>query len=178
MARTIEQACADAVDHENLLASCNGFVYAIVSEFAPGAIEPGANADGIVSNKLLKGGDQWVPIGQNPDDATAKAAEGNLVLGGLTSAEMTYKDMKKREHKASMGHVVVVVGGGPSKPITLMLMDGKTAQACRGGYPYCFQGAAHSLWRFKGKTQVDAVFPGVLLSKVHYAYIKLASKSN
>jgi hypothetical protein len=177
MARTIEQACEDAVDHENLLASCNGFVYAVVNEFAPGAIEPGADADKIVSSKLLKSGGRWIAIGQNSNDATARAEEGDLVLGGLTSQEMTYTDGKKREHKATMGHVVVVVAGGPSKPITIMLMDGKTPQACRGGYPYCYQGAAHSLWRFKGKTQVDAVFPGQLLSKVHYAYIKLAART-
>jgi len=173
MRRTIEQACEDALDHENLLASCNGFVYAIVNEFASGAIEPGANADSIVSNKLLKGGGQWVSIGQDPDGATAKAAEGNLVLGGLTKAELTYTDSKKRRHEATMGHVVVVVAGGPSKPMDIMLMYVNTPQSCRGGYPYCYQGAANKQWRFKEKTQVDAVFPGLLLNKVHYAYIEI-----
>jgi len=71
-----------------------------------------------------------------------------------------------------MGHVVVVVPGGPSEPCHVRLTNGKE-QAARGGYPYCYQGAAHEVYRFSERTQVDAVFPSLLLDKVIYAYVPL-----
>jgi hypothetical protein len=107
-----------------------------------------------------------------PDKATQYATDGQFVIGGLTQTEMTYVGRDQKEHKATMGHVVVVVPGGPSKPSQVKLTDG-TLQPVRGGYPYCYQGAAHALYRFTERTQVDAVFPGLLLTKVIYAYIEI-----
>jgi hypothetical protein len=46
--------------------------------------------------------------------------------------------------------------------------------AVRGGYPYCYQGAHVERFRFQEMTQVDAVFPSLLLTKVIYGYIELA----
>ena len=87
------------------------------------------------------------------------------MVGGLTQTEMTYIGRDTKEHKAKMGHVAVVVPGGPSKPGSVKLADG-TLMPVRGGYPYCHQGAAHEIYRFKERTQVDAVFPALLLGRV------------
>jgi hypothetical protein len=170
MARTVEQVCQDCLGHDNLVAGCNEFVLAVVATFNPAALSPGDMANGILTGRLKSS--PWIWIGEKPDEATRQAASGNLVLGGLTSTEMSFTDKKGKQHVASMGHIVVVTPGGPSLPGEITLTDG-TTQPCRGGYPYCYQGAYNKLYRFKDRTQVDAVFPGALLQLVHYAYLNI-----
>jgi hypothetical protein len=143
-----------------------------VNEFASGAIAPGDKANTIIERRIKH--PPWVWLGEKPDEATKRATRGDLVLGGLTSSEMTYIDRRKREHSATMGHVVVIAPGGPSRPGDQKLADG-TTQPCRGGYPYCYQGAYNALYRIRSRTQVDLVFPSLLLDKVHYAYVDLSA---
>jgi len=171
MARTVEQACQDFLSHEKYRSGCNLFVIAVVQEFVSGAVHAADNADAII--KKMHGA-PFVWIGTNPDEATKQAAAGNVVLGGLTKAQMTYTTKSGQHRVATMGHVVVVVEGGPSRPGEVTLAS-KVKQAVRGGYPYCYQGAAASAYRFEDRTQVDAVFPGPLLDKVIYAYLPIAS---
>lgn len=172
MAKSVEQVCKDSLERESLLAGCNEFVLAVVAAFDAKALAPGDKANVIVSKKLKSS--PWIWIGEKPAEATRQAAQGNLVLGGLTSSEMTFVDKGGKQHTATMGHIVVVAPGGPSLPGEVTLTDG-TTQPCRGGYPYCYQGAYNKLYRFKQRTQVDAVFPGNLLHRVHYAYLKIKS---
>jgi hypothetical protein len=88
---------------------------------------------------------------------------------------MTYTQKDGKQHTATMGHVVVVVGGGPSSATTVKLLNGKT-QPARGGYPYCYQGAANAPYRFTQQTQVDVVFPSAVLDNVVYAYLPIPKK--
>ena len=172
MSRTVEQVCQDSLDHEALVSGCNEFVLAVVQTFDKDALSSGDKANLIVSRKMKS--PPWIWIGEDPDEATRQANAGHLVLGGLTSKEMTYTD-KGHQHVATMGHVVVVAPGGPSKPGQVTLMNG-LKQAMRGGYPYCYQGAFMKAYRFRNRTQVDVVFPGLLLKKRHYAYIEIGTK--
>lgn len=173
MARSVTQVCEDSLDHPELLQGCNLFVIAVAKEFGYGDVVVG-NADAIRGKFNSESGTAlpFIYIGKNPDLATQLANEGHLVIGGLTKSEMKYKDKGGHEHAASMGHVVIVAPGGPSRPGTVKLADGRE-QATRGGYPYCFQGAAHAPYRIKARTQVDLVFPSALLKEVVYAYLKV-----
>jgi len=186
MADSVEDICSLLVKDEKLVASCNGFLAAVATKLATlykvdglvAAFTGNANAiRGRFSNQIstVK---PFVYIGTDPDKATEMATAGHFVVGGLTSTEMTYVGRDKKTHTATMGHVVVVVPGGPSEPchIKLAKKDSKgrpLEQPARGGYPYCYQGAAHEIYRFSERTQVDAVFPSLLLDKVVYAYVPL-----
>jgi hypothetical protein len=173
MVRSVVQVCEDSLDHEELLKDCSGFLTAVAKEFGYGDVVRG-DANGIrakFANEVVTK-EPFHFIGKNPDLATEYAGKGHLVLGGLTSSEMTYKDKSGREHKASMGHVVIVVPGGPSKPGKVKLADGRE-QPVRGGYPYCYQGAANRPYRLKERTQVDLVFPSVCLRDVIYAWLEV-----
>jgi hypothetical protein len=180
MARTVEEICQQFVKDTKLVASCNEFLQSVAAEVGREynvkdiATAFSGNANAIRSRFSSADGTQkpFIYIGTNPTLATKYADAGQFVVGGLTSTEMTYTGRDKREHKASMGHVVVVAPGGPSKPCHIKLMNG-VDQAVRGGYPYCYQGAAHEIYRFTERTQVDAVFPALLLNKVIYAYIAI-----
>ena len=180
MADSVENICALLVKDSKLVASCNGFLAAVA-----GKVQSEYKIDGLLA--LFAGtadvirarfADEartvkpFVFIGQDPNKATSMADAGHFVVGGLTSGEMTYVGRDKTLRTATMGHVVVVVPGGPSKPCNIRLANGKD-QPARGGYPYCYQGAAHALYRFSDRTQVDAVFPSILLDKVIYAYVPL-----
>jgi len=180
MADSVEDICALLVKDEKLVASCNGFLAAVAAKVASAykidglvaAFAGNANAiRGRFSNKIstVK---PFEFIGKDPAKATEMATNGHFVVGGLTSTEMTYVGRDKKTHTATMGHVVVVVPGGPSKACHVRLANG-TEQAARGGYPYCYQGAAHEVYRFSERTQVDAVFPSLLLDRVVYAYVAL-----
>lgn len=161
---------------------CNEFIQAVAAKVGA---EWGVNlSDAFAGNaNLIRGrfGSQndtkapFIYIGPYPDKATQYANDGQFVVGGLTSTEMTYVGRDKKQRTATMGHVVVVTPGGPSKPCIVTLTNG-TAQPARGGYPYCYQGAAHEIYRFTDRTQVDVVFPSMLLNKVLYAYIDIQSK--
>ena len=186
MADSIGDICKLLVKDEKLVASCNGFLAAVAAKVATAynvdglaaAFAGNANAiRGRFSNKASTA-KPFEYIGQDPDKATAMAEDGHFVVGGLTSTEMTYVGRDKKTHTATMGHLVVVVRGGPSEPchVKLAKKDSKgrqLEQAARGGYPYCYQGAAHEIYRFSERTQVDAVFPSLLLDKVVYAYVPL-----
>jgi hypothetical protein len=173
MARSVVQVCEDFLDHSALLRDCSGFVSAVAKEFGYADVVRG-DANGLRA-KFGSEATTKLPlrfIGKNPDLATEYAGKGHLVIGGLTSSEMIYKDRSGKEHKASMGHVVVVAPGGPSKPGKVTLADGRE-QPVRGGYPYCYQGAANSPYRLKARTQVDLVFPSVCLKDVIYAWLEV-----
>lgn len=168
MTQSIEEVCKELITKPGMAAGCNIFVQAVAQRFGNKAeVAVSGNADTIAANiRRLP----FIPIGKNPLAATSLATRGKLVLGGLTRDEMTYTDKGGNKHTATMGHVVIVVPGGPSRPIRIILKNGKS-QDCRGGYPYCYQGAANSAYRFLERTQVDAVFPSSRLNEVTYAYL-------
>jgi len=180
MPQSVEMICQQLVKNSKLVANCNDFVQAVAAKVASeyklndfsSVLLGNANA---IRARFGSPGSTLKPlvyIGTNPNLATKFATDGQFVIGGLTSAEMTYTGRDKHEHKATMGHVVVVVPGGPSKACHIRLMNG-VDQAVRGGYPYCYQGAAHEIYRFTERTQVDAVFPALLLNRIIYAYIAI-----
>ena len=173
----VEDICKGYIKDPAKVANCNEFLQAVAakvgSEWGVNLTEAFAgNADSI---RTRFGTRPFVFIGPYPDKATEFANAGQFVVGGLTHAEMTYIDKNKKPHIATMGHVVVVVPGGPSSSGNVTLTDG-TFQPVRGGYPYCYQGAARKAFRFKERTQVDVVFPATLLNKVEYAYIDIQKK--
>jgi hypothetical protein len=179
---TVEDICKLYVKDVAKVANCNQFLQAVAGKVGT-EYGLGLNAAFVGNANVIRGrfssekstNPPFIYIGPLPDEATQYATDGQFVVGGLTQTEMTYVGKDSKEHKATMGHVVVVVPGGPSKPGTVKLGDG-TSQPVRGGYPYCYQGAAHEIYRFKERTQVDAVFPGLLLDKVIYAYIDIKKK--
>jgi hypothetical protein len=180
MAESVEDICTRLVKDSKLVASCNGFLAAVANKVESEHKVEGVSAlfAGTADSVRGRFADEartvkpLVFIGQDPDKATAMAAAGHFVVGGLTSGEMTYVGRDKVQRTATMGHVVVVVPGGPSKPRVVRLANGKD-QPARGGYPYCYQGAAHAIYRFSERTQVDVVFPSLLLDRVIYAYVPL-----
>jgi hypothetical protein len=177
MPTAVEDICKLYIKDPAKVANCNEFVQAVAEKVGK---EWGVslttlfagNADAIRGRFLIA---PFIYIGPVPSRATQLANEGYFVLGGLSRTEMSYVGRDKKHHNATMGHVVVVAPGGPSLQGTLILTDG-TKQPVRGGYPYCYQGAAHKIYRFPDRTQVDAVFPSVLLNKVEYAYIDIKKK--
>ena len=182
MPMAVEDICKLYVRDPAKVANCNEFLQAIAEKVGAEnglnlreAFAGNANTIRGRFNTQTSTGPPFIYIGPFPDKATQYAADGQFVIGGLTQTEMTYVGRDNREHKSTMGHVVVVVPGGPSKQVPVKLADG-TLQPVRGGYPYCYQGAAHALYRFKERTQVDAVFPGLLLTRVIYAYIDLKKR--
>src|SRR5580765_2594037 len=148
MPMTVEDICKIYVKDPAKISNCNEFLQAVAAKVGSeyrldlkGAFAGNANAiRGRFTNEMSAA--PFVFIGRFPDKATQFALDGQFVVGGLTQDEMTYVGRDRKEHKASMGHVVVVVPGGPSKSGTVKLADG-TFQPVRGGYPYCYQGAAH-----------------------------------
>jgi hypothetical protein len=182
MPMAVEDICKLYVRDPAKLANCNEFLQAVALKVGTengldlkGAFAGNANAIRGRFSTEKSTAPPFIYIGRFPDKATHYAAEGQLVVGGLTQTEMTYTGRDRKEHKATMGHMVVVVPGGPSKSGTVKLADG-TLQPVRGGYPYCYQGAAHEIYRFRERTQVDAVFPTLLLDGVIYAYIDIKKK--
>lgn len=182
MPMTVEDICKLYVKDPKKVANCNEFLQAVAErvggEYGLNLREAFAgNANTIRGrfNTEKNTSPPFIYIGPFPDEATQYATDGQFVIGGLTQTEMTYVGRDKKEHKATMGHVVVVVPGGPSKAVPVTLADG-TLQPVRGGYPYCYQGAAHALYRFKERTQVDAVFPALLLTRVIYACVDLKKR--
>jgi hypothetical protein len=170
MAQSISQVCEECLNNAELLKGCNLFVQSVCSTFGYGYLfSKDDNADAIIA-KFSQKPFHW--IGKDPDKATDCANTGSLVLGGLTKAGMTYKNKLGVKIDASMGHVVVVAPGGPSIAGKLKLANGQT-QDMRGGYPYCYGGAAIPKYRIKSKLQVDAVFPSVVLQDVIYAYLNV-----
>jgi hypothetical protein len=178
----VEDICKVYVKDPTKVANCNEFLQAVAAKVGSeygldlkDAFEGNANKIRGRFNGEKSTNPPFIYIGPFRDKATQYANDGQFVVGGLTQAEMTYIGRDTKEHKATMGHVVVVVPGGPSKSGTITLADG-TSQAVRGGHPYCYQGAAHEMYRFKERTQVDAVFPALLLNNVIYAYIDIKKK--
>ena len=179
MAKSVADICKDVLMVPGMVASCNGFLQEVADRVGKAysvdicsAFD--GNADKIRS-RFNTEKDTQSPfhfIGPYPNKATQYAADGQFVVGGLTSVEMTYIGRDKKQHKSTMGHVVVVVPGGPSAPGKITLADGSVLPV-RGGYPYCYQGAAHAPFRFTDRTQVDAVFPALKLPMVIYAYIDI-----
>jgi hypothetical protein len=179
MPDSIEDVCQRLVQNKALVANCSGYLTAVAEALgAPGNAFQG-NADTIRSrfNTAQSTSEPFHYIGKDPDKATAYANKGYFVVGGLTRAEMTYKEAGGHEHRASMGHVVVVVPGGPSQAGEVTLADG-SKRAARGGYPYCYQGAHVPAYRFSGRTQVDVVFPSVKLRDVIYAWVSAKGLPN
>jgi hypothetical protein len=174
----VEVICKLYVKDSAKIANCNEFLQAVAgkvaTEYGLDLTEAFAGNANLIRGRFSEKSTKppFIYIGPFPDKATQYAADGQFVVGGLTQTEMTYIGRDTKEHKATMGHVVVVVPGGPSKPGTVKLTDG-TLMPVRGGYPYCYQGAAHEIYRFKERTQVDAVFPALLLGRVIYAYIEI-----
>ena len=180
MAQSVEALCEQLIKDSKLVANCNEFVQAVARKVAADHNRPEitaaflGNADAI-RGRFSTAGTTAAPftyIGTAPDLATKHAADGHFVVGGLTSTEMTYIGRDKKQRVATMGHVVVVVPGGPSKARHIKLANG-IEQPARGGYPYCYQGAANAAFRLAQKLSVDVVFPSLLLDKVVYAYITL-----
>jgi len=178
MPTSVEDVCKLYVKDSTKVANCNQFLQAVASK---------VGADwGVDLSKAFSGNADtirgrfkeapFIYIGPFPDKATAFATDGKFVVGGLTHGEMTYIGRDNRRRTATMGHVVVIAPGGPSKGGEIELADG-TKQKVRGGYPYCYQGAAHEIYRFDHRTHVDAVFPALLLDRVEYAYIDIQKKS-
>jgi len=179
MPTSVEDICKLFVKDPVKVSTCNEFLQAVAAKVGTewGLDLKSAfagNADQIRgsfnSEKDTK--TPFIYIGPDPDKATQYAAAGQFVVGGLTKMEMTYTLDDGTLRQATMGHVVVVAPGGPSKPGIVTLANGKT-QPARGGYPYCYQGAHYESYRFTDRTQVDVVFPARLLSKVIYAYIDI-----
>jgi hypothetical protein len=173
MAMAVEEISAQFVKDEKIIADCNKFVQAVAGKVAT---EYGMRSQEF-SGAFVGTADEirarfekapFVSIGSNKALATKMANEGQLVLGGLGLHEM-----KTYEPRATMGHVVVIAPGGPSKP----LAPSGSFHGARGGYPYCYQGAHNLQYRFKAKTQVDVVFPKNALPHIHYAYIEILKKS-
>jgi len=166
--RTITQICEDYLDHPELLKGCNLFVQAVCAELGYGPVfAKGDNADAMIEKFSKK---PFQLIGTDKDKATALANGGQLVLAGLSKAGMTYTNKQGVSIQASMGHVVVVVPGGPSLPTTIKLADG-SQQSCRGGYPLCYGGAAVPKYRIKARLSIDSVFHWKVLKDVIYAYL-------
>jgi len=160
------------VKNKALVANCSGYLTAVAETIGAAGNAFQGNADTIRS-RFSTAESTIAPfhyIGKDPNKATAYANKGYFVVGGLTSAEMTYKDLQGHEHRASMGHVVVIVPGGPSTGGEVTLAD-RSKRPARGGYPYCFQGAYVPAYRFSERTQVDVVFPRVTLQNVVYAWV-------
>ena len=173
MASNVDQVCESALVHPELLGGCNKFVQYVAGHYGYSDTVAG-NADDIRARFSTAAGTR-VPfhyIGKKPDLATSFANQGKLVLGGLTRAEMHFFDRRGQEHVATMGHVVVVSGGGRSHRAEFTLTDGRK-QKTRGGYPYCYQGAANAPYRLTTRTQIDLVFPAILLNEVVYAYLDI-----
>jgi hypothetical protein len=168
MAGSVEATCSDIIKKPGMSSGCNTFVQAVAKVYGKDDLFVG-NADSIRTKLNVA---PFKPIGKNPNLATSCAMQGELVIGALSKAEATWKDSAGHQHSAVMGHVVVVVPGGPSRALTIRLQNG-TAQPCRGGYPYCYQGAANPAYRFLARTQVDAVFPSHVLNDVYYAYLDI-----
>jgi hypothetical protein len=178
----VEDICKLYVTDPAKVANCNQFLQAVAakvgSEYGLDLKDAfDGNANAIRGHFSTEKGTvpPFIYIGPFKDRATQFANDGQFVVGGLTQGEMIYIGRDKKEHKATMGHVVVVAPGGPSKAGTITLADG-SQMAVRGGYPYCYQGAAHEIYRIMDRTQVDAMFPALLLEKVIYAYIDLKKK--
>jgi hypothetical protein len=174
----IEDICKRLVKDKALVAECSGFLRAVAEVLQVGNAFAG-NANTIRGRFGTQAGTSlpFNYIGMDGDKATAYADKGYFVVGGLTSTEMNFKDTHGHEHKATMGHVVVVVPGGPSQRCVVTLADG-TRRDARGGYPYCYQGAHYLPYRFSERTQVDVVFPAVLLPKVVYAWVTAPGRPN
>jgi hypothetical protein len=178
MPTSVEDICKLYIHDASKVANCNEFLQAVAakvgSEYGIDLRQAfSGNADSIRAR--LGGEKPFISIGRMPALATQLANQGQFVIGGLSHAEMTYVGRDKKEHAATMGHVVVIAPGGPSHATTITLANGKK-QPCRGGYPYCYQGAAHEMYRILGRTQVDLVFPALLLGQVCYAYIDILKK--
>jgi hypothetical protein len=183
VAQSVEDICKTLVKDSKLVANCNDFLFAVAQKVASEYAQPDivsaftGKADTIRARfrSQTSTSKPFVYIGTDPDLATKYATEGQFVVGGLTSTEMTYTGRDGKLRKATMGHVVVVVPGGPSEQRHVKLANG-VDQPARGGYPYCYQGAANSMYRFSERTSVDVVFPNLLLDKVIYAYIAIKAK--
>lgn len=154
MAMAVEDISALFVKDERIIADCNKFVQAVAGRVATEygmKLQEFSIAFAGTADEIRSRFDKppFVSIGTNKERATELANQGELVLGGFGLSEM-----KKYEPKATMGHIVVIAPGGPSKP----LAPSGSFPGARGGYPYCYQGAHNSLYRFKTRTQVDVVF--------------------
>ena len=170
MAMPVEEISGQFVKDERLVADCNKFVQAVAGKVATEyGIHDLSSAFAGTADNIRARFDKppFISIANDKNLATKLANEGQLVLGGLGLNEMrTY------EPKATMGHIVVIAPGGPSKP----LAPGGSFKDARGGYPYCFQGAHILQYRFKTRTQVDVVFPKDSLPHINYAYINILKK--
>lgn len=162
IAPRVEEVCKKVVEEQESREACNKFVEAVAKEFGRENACKGL-ADEILA-RMRSSADGFVLIGPHPSDATKRATQGKLVLGGLSSTEMNDKN----------GHIVVIVPGGPSQRTKIYLCDNQERH-CRGGYPYCYHGTMKPNIRFRHRTQVDAVFPKEKLDKIVYAYLDVAS---
>ncbi len=168
--RTITQICTDTLDHPELLAGCNLFVQSVLGSLGYGDLfTKGDDADAMVA-AFAKA--PFHLIGKNPGEAMKRAGEGKLVVAGMTKAAMSYVTKQGDKVQASMGHVVIVLPGGPSKPGSVTLANG-VVQPNRGGYPLSCGGAAMARYRIKSVLSIDVVFPSKVLNDVVYAYLDL-----
>lgn len=169
MAMAVDEISAQLVNDERIIADCNKFVQAVAGKVATEYGIKYADFSKLfmgTANDIRLRFDRapFISIGTDRARATKLANEGQLVFGGLSLHEM-----QLYEPKASMGHIVVIAPGGPSKPIP----KSPKFHGAHGGYPYCYQGAHDPRYRFKNKTQVDAVFPRSSLPHIQYAYIQI-----
>lgn len=126
-------------------ADCNQFVRAVANRVG---VSLSGNADQILSD-ITKG--QWIDHGVDGVAASVAAQAGHLVIGGLTSTELS------DQH----GHVVVVVP--PTGPLG------------KGKYPYAYWGSLNPAIRENGGKglTVNYSFAEGIRDKVHYASIAI-----
>jgi hypothetical protein len=181
MAGEVEDISLIYVKDPGKVANCNEFIQA-VAQYLGGKhpidlVTPfaGKSQDIVAKFAKAKPDPPFVSVATK-DEATKLANAGQFVVAGLTADEM-----RKYQPGATMGHIVVVAPGGPSKPLSeikdpkgniIKNKNGKPQEA-RGGYPYCYQGAHYGAYQFNHKTQVDVVFPSLSLPHIHYAYIDI-----
>ncbi len=165
--RTVEQVCQDYLEHPELLKGCNLFVQAVCANFEYDKLfNKGDNADAMIAKFRAA---PFHDLGTDKKAAADKAAEGQLVLGGLTLANMKAgSDPKKKA--PTMGHVVVIAPGGLCPPSTFTRADGVDQDAA-GGYPYCYGGAAMEIYRVKEKVTISFVMPKTSRDKTQYAWL-------
>ena len=135
---TIAQTCIDEwPDHKDY---CNQFVIAVAQTFG---VALSGQADDILEQ--VSGGD-WTSLTDGPA-ASAAAADGKLVVGGLSSVELN----------DTHGHVVIVVP--PTGPLAF------------GKYPYAYWGSENPAIRDKGGegTTLNWSFSKAVRDRIRYA---------
>lgn len=173
MPKSVDEICRALLQDDLLVANAGTFIQAVGRAFGlDHALNGTANT---IRGRFSTPAIVTFPfnyIGPDPGLATWHADRGLLVLGGVTSEEMVDIGPSGHPHRASMGHIVVIAPGGPSRPGLVTLNDGSTRTA-PGGYPYCYHGTSYYAFRCRERTQVDVVFPRDRLHKLVYCWMTL-----